>query len=246
MTRDIRHALSFGKAVGDYDRGRPGYPDDAVDWLLDHAPARPAVLDVGAGTGKFTASLAARGLEVTAVDPDPGMLARLAENLPGVGTAEGSAESLPVEAGSADLVTLAQAWHWVDSDAASREVARVLRPGGVLGLIWNIRDEGVEWVRALSEVMGASEAERFDSITPPVGESLERAGFAEFRWQNRMTRAELLAMVTSRSYVITMADDERRAMLARLETVLDTHPHLAGHTEYDMPYLTRVTVARRA
>ncbi|MCU1424821.1 MAG: SAM-dependent methyltransferase, partial [Microbacteriaceae bacterium] len=211
MSRDIQHALSFGKAVGDYDRGRPSYPDTAIDWLLEHAPERPVVVDVGAGTGKFTASLVARGVDVTAVDPDAEMLAKLAQNLPSVHTAAGSGESLPLTDASADLVTFAQAWHWVDVEEASREVARVLRPGGVLGLIWNIRDESVDWVAELSGVMGASEAERFDSLTPPVGDALERADYAEFRWENPVTRAQLLAMVTSRSYVITMPPDEREA-----------------------------------
>ncbi|GAB3604886.1 class I SAM-dependent methyltransferase [Conyzicola nivalis] len=243
MTRDPRHALSFGQNVGDYERGRPGYPDDAVDWIVDRVDPH-AVVDVGAGTGKFTASLVARGLAVTAVEPDAAMLARLARNHPGVTALAGRAEEIPLPDASADLVTFAQAWHWVDVPAASAEVARVLRPGGALALVWNIRDPDVDWVAALGEVMGASEAERYDSVDPDVAAPLKIESYTEFPWENTLTRDELLAMVTSRSYVITMEALERDALLAELGTLLDTHPDLAGLTEYRMPYRTRVTIAR--
>ena len=245
MTRDPEHALSFGKAVGDYDRGRPGYPGEAVDWALARAGAVVDVVDVGAGTGKFTASLVARGLAVTAVEPDPEMLSRLAVNHPSVVSLAGTAESLPLDDASADLVTFAQSWHWVDVPAASAEVARVLRPGGALALVWNIRDPEVEWVESLGEVMGSSEAERYNSHEPEVATPLRIEDYAEFRWENRMSRDELVSMVTSRSYVITMDATERARLLVRLDGLLDTHPALAGRSEYRMPYRTRVTVARR-
>jgi SAM-dependent methyltransferase len=245
MTRDSEHALSFGQNVGDYERGRPGYPDDAADWMLAHVDPR-AVVDVGAGTGKFTASLVARGLDVTAVEPDPAMRARLAENFPGVTALAGSAEALPLPDSSADLIAFAQAWHWVDVPAASAEAARVLSPGGALALVWNIRDPEVDWVERLGEVMGSSKAEQYNSHEPSVAAPLEIVDFAEFRWQNPLSREELFAMVTSRSYVIAMDATERDALLVELGTLLDTHPDLAGRTEYAMPYRTRVTIARVA
>ena len=249
MSRDTEHALSFGRAVGDYERGRPNYPREAVDWVLGRAGealgrAVTDVADVGAGTGKFTESLVAHGLTVTAIDPDAGMLTRLAMNHPSAAALAGTAEQLPLDDASVDLVTCAQAWHWVDPAAASAEVGRVLRPGGTLALVWNIRDDSVEWVERLGEIMGASEAERYDSVEPAVGAPLARAGFAEFRWENHVTREQLLAMITSRSYVITMGEAERHAMLERVATLLETHPQLAGADDYRMPYLTRVTLAR--
>jgi SAM-dependent methyltransferase len=249
MTRDTEHALSFGKAVGDYERGRPNYPREAVDWLLARASdalgrAVTDAADVGAGTGKFTESLIAHGLAVTAVDPDSGMLMRLAVNHPSAVALAASAEELPLDDASVDLVTCAQAWHWVDPVAASVEVARVLRPGGSLALVWNIRDSAVDWVERLGDIMGASEAERYDSVEPALSEPLALAGFAEFRWENQMTREQLLAMITSRSYVIAMGDAERDGMLGRVAQLLDTHPQLAGIDEYRMPYLTRVSLAR--
>jgi SAM-dependent methyltransferase len=248
MSRDTEHALSFGRNVGDYDRGRPSYPAEAVEWILAQAePAHPAdslVVDLGAGTGKFTAALVDRGLRVVAIEPDAQMRERLTRNLPSVTALEGSGEHLPLDDASAALVTVAQAWHWVDVAATSLEVARVLQPGGVLALVWNIRDAEVDWVARLGEVMGESEAEKFDSVTPPVDAPLERQAYREFRWVTEMSREQFFAMVTSRSYVITMDEAERDAMLGRLAGLLDEHPDLAGRTTYPMPYVTRVTIAR--
>jgi SAM-dependent methyltransferase len=248
MARDKEFALSFGSEAAAYDQGRPGYPLDAVEWLLSRAAtddgALPDVVDVGAGTGKFTTSLIGRATSVTAVEPDAQMRARLASNLPGVLAVDGRAEAIPLGDDSADVVTVAQAWHWVDVDAASREVARILRPGGVLALVWNIRDDTVDWVARLGDIMGASEAERYDSTTPPLGAPLTRDAHAEFRWSNSLDHDELIAMITSRSYVIAMAEPDRAAMLARVEELLRTHPQLAGRDHYDMPYSTRVTIAR--
>jgi SAM-dependent methyltransferase len=241
MTTD---ALSFGRAVGDYERGRPSYPAEAVDWILRRAGSVAAAVDVGAGTGKFTASLVAHGLAVTAVEPDPEMRSRLSINLPSVRALAGTAEALPLEDSSADLVTFAQSWHWVDVPVASAEVARVLRPGGALALVWNIRDPEVEWVERLGEVIGSSTAEQYSSQEPLLAAPLEIEDYAEFRWENPLGRAELLAMVTSRSYVITMTAADRTALLERLAALLDTHPDLAGRTEYRMPYRTRVTIVR--
>jgi SAM-dependent methyltransferase len=254
MTRDPEHALSFGRAVSDYERGRPAYPREAVDWIVERAgEARAAAdgrldraVDVGAGTGKFTASLVAHGLEVTAVEPDHTMLSRLATNHPSVAALAGSAESLPVDDASVDLVAFAQAWHWVDAPSASVEAARVLRPGGSLALVWNIRDADVDWVARLGEIMGSSEAEQYSSEEPLLGPPFVAAEYAQFRWENPLSREELLAMITSRSYVITMDAAERDAMLARVGQLLDTHPQVAGDDSYLMPYLTRVTLARAA
>lgn len=241
MTTD---ALSFGQAVGDYERGRPSYPVEAVDWMLQRAGAVVDAVDVGAGTGKFTASLVARGLSVTAVEPDPQMRSRLATNHPSVRSLAGTAEELPLEHASADLITFAQSWHWVDVPAASAEAARVLRPGGALALVWNIRDPEVEWVERLGEVMGSSKAEQYSSHEPVVAAPLAIQDYAEFLWENPLTREQLIAMVTSRSYVITMAPADRRDLLVRLDELLDTHPRLAGRTGYRMPYRTRVSIAR--
>ncbi|MDF2443467.1 MAG: hypothetical protein JWR01_1670 [Subtercola sp.] len=256
MTRDTEHALSFGKAVGDYELGRPSYPAEAIDWILDESgtasdtdshsdPGTPRTfVDVGAGTGKFTAALRGRGARVLAVEPDDAMRGTLGEKFPDVEVHEGSAEHLPLADSSADLVTFAQAWHWVDVPAASAEVARVLKPGGMLALVWNIRDESVDWVARLTGIIEPSAAEQYDSLTPAVAAPLTTSAHAEFFWDNPLSREQLLAMVTSRSYIIALEPDARAAVVRRVEQLLDEHPDLAAHSTYTMPYVTRVTLAR--
>jgi SAM-dependent methyltransferase len=248
MAKDPDLALSFGEQASAYERGRPGYPDDAVDWILSRAAtdddALPDVVDVGAGTGKFTASLVGRSASVTAVEPDAAMGARLAAGLPSVLAVAGTGEELPLGDASADVVTFAQSWHWVDVDRASAEVARVLRPGGVLALVWNVRDESVPWVAEFTRVIGTSIAEEFETVAPPVAEPLRRDAHAEFRWSNELDRQGLHDLVSSRSGIIALDEPERAGILAALDRLLDTHPDLAGRDRYTLPYLTRVTIVR--
>jgi SAM-dependent methyltransferase len=158
-----QQAASFDRAAEVYERARPEYPAEAVEWMLP-ADAH-TVLDLGAGTGKLTRALVARGLEVFAVDPSPKMLDQLRTALPGATVSVGTAEDIPLADTSVDAVVVGQAWHWVDQDAALPSVARVLRPGGTLGLIWNLRDERVAWVERLTAVMHPRRV-RHDSTGP--------------------------------------------------------------------------------
>ena len=225
---------SFGSAAGDYVAGRPGYLPDAVAWLLAHVTG--AVADVGAGTGKLTAEIASQGYAVTAVDPDPLMLEALRATVPGVETIEGQAESLPFERASLGAVTFGQAWHWVDVPMASAEAGRVLSSGGVLGLIWNIRDESVDWVAELGAAMGSSKAEvmitgRDVTVDAPFGELVER----QWRWELPATVDGIRAMVRSRSYYIAGDERARAHIDAAVDEVLARHG--AGGTLL-MPYVT--------
>ena len=120
-------SLSFGSQAAAYERGRPSYPPEAVDWLLPEG-ARD-VLDLGAGTGKLTSRLVERGLAVVAVDPIAELLDVLRTTLPDTPALLGSAEQIPLPDNSIDVVLVAQAWHWFDPDRAGAEIARVLRPG---------------------------------------------------------------------------------------------------------------------
>lgn len=126
-------ANSFGQVADSYDRARPEYPEAALQWLLA-APAQ-RVADIGAGTGKLTGVLARLGHHVTAVEPDDRMRAQLSRRLPDITALDGTAEEIPLPDAAVDAVAFGQAWHWVDVDAVSAELARVLRPGGVLGLV---------------------------------------------------------------------------------------------------------------
>jgi SAM-dependent methyltransferase len=227
------HARSFGPAAERYERGRPPYLPAAVDWLLPAGARR--VLDLGAGTGKLTRQLADRGLDVTAVDPSDGMLAELRRVLPGVPALTGTAETIPLPDHAVNAVLVAQAWHWVDRDRAVPEIARILSPGGRLGLIWNIRDEREDWVRRLGEILDGGDLFRSAAIGPPFGPAETR----EFEWTHRIGGDQLLDLVASRSYVILLPPDERAALLAQVRQLMATHPALVGRTEFDMPYVTQ-------
>jgi SAM-dependent methyltransferase len=227
------HAHSFGPAAGTYERGRPPYPPAAVRWLLP-AGAR-TVLDLGAGTGKLTRELLRHGVEVTAVDPSDGMLAQLRRILPEVPALAGSAESIPLPDRCVDAVLVAQAWHWVDLERAVPEVARVLSPGGRVGLIWNLRDEREDWVRRLGQILDSGEQRHSTEIGPPFG----TVEIRDFPWTHRIRPDQLLDLVASRSYVILLPPDERAALLAQVRQLIATHPALVGRTLLDLPYVTQ-------
>jgi SAM-dependent methyltransferase len=234
-------ASSFGPVADLYDRSRPSYPAAALDWLL---PAgQPRVIDLGAGTGKLTRSLRDRGLPVTAVEPSPGMRSQLTRSVPGVPVVDGSAEDIPLPSASADVVLVAQAWHWVDPARAVPEVARVLAPGGRLGLLWNVRDDTADWVRRLDKIIGNRDGRSDLSavVGPPFGPLARRS----FPWVQRLGPTRLLDLVASRSAVILLPPDERAALLGEVRQLMATHPDLVGRTEFELPYVCHCTRAVR-
>ena len=230
-------ATSFGQAAGLYERGRPGYPAEAVAWMLpDHVVT---VADAGAGTGKFSAALAATGRTVIAVDPDEQMLALLRASHPGIATRIGTGEHLPFDDASMDAVTFAQAWHWVDPVPASREIARVLKPGGVLGLIWNIRDERVPWMAELGRIMKASAADQLIAEGGPVvAQPFGPLECWASRWQQQVSVDDVLAMVSSRSHVLTAPRSRQDQIKDGIRELLATHPATRGSTMISLPYIT--------
>lgn len=241
-------ATSFGAAAGSYEAGRPEYPFEAVAWMLAELPAGSRrIADVGAGTGKLTRALVgAEGAEVVAVDPDPLMLSALREAVPGVPTFVGTAERLPLPDASVDAVVLGQAWHWVKPIAASSEIGRVVRQGGTLGLVWNLRDERVEWVRRLTGIMHGSNAEiMLAEGDPVVAEPF--GGLAEERWEwvRPVTRDVMHRMAASRSFVITASEEERARIRSDMDELFD-ELGLHGDATVDLPYVTRAFRSRRA
>jgi SAM-dependent methyltransferase len=227
-------ARSFGAAAEAYERARPTYPAAAVDWLVP-TEAR-TVLDLGAGTGKLTRALVERELDVVAVEPLAEMRATLAAALPGVRALAGTAEAIPLADDSVDAITVAQAWHWVDPERATAEAARVLRPGGTLGLIWNRRDEGVDWVARLSEVMVNSDADGLEMDEVEIGPPFGPAETFVTAWARPMDVELLVEMVASRSYVITATPERRREILDGVRELVESDPSLGA--EFDLPYRT--------
>ncbi|HEV2782656.1 MAG TPA: class I SAM-dependent methyltransferase [Actinophytocola sp.] len=241
-----RRAGSFGADAAAYAEHRPDYPADGIRWVLSGA-ARPVrrVLDLAAGTGKLTGGLLALGLEVTAVEPDPAMRAELSRRFPEVPALPGTAERMELPDGSVDAVLVGQAFHWFDRARALTEIARVLRPGGVVGGLWNHEEVGVEWVAGLVLLSRTSASRRvsFDNAMPshPAFEPFERA---EFPHAHRRTAESLTATVGTHSHTRVIPAAERSELLARVRAYLDARPETA-HGEFELPLRTTVERARR-
>jgi SAM-dependent methyltransferase len=215
-------AASFARVADAYEQSRPGYPADAVLWLAGETPCD--VVDLGAGTGKLTRSLAALGHHVVAVEPLGEMLDRLRAAIPGVTAVAGSAESMPLPDGAADVVACAQAFHWFDQEPALAEIARVLRPGGRIALVWNVRDERVPWVSELSDAMvGRTGVDR--GAAAPIEQSglYGPVEHATFEHTQTVDRDALRALVLSRSYCAVLPEEERAPILGRVDLLFDEH-----------------------
>ena len=227
-------ARSFGSVASGYASLRPGYPDDVVAFAVGgragHA-RRLRVLDLAAGTGLLTAPIAVAGHDVVAVDPAPGMLAELTARVPGVPALQGTAESIPLPDADVDVITAAQAAHWFDPGPAAAEFRRVLRPGGAVGFVWNMRDERIAWSAALDALLAAEQVERF---TPrAVTDSFVRALDADVEVHEAVavqhqTPAQVVAGLATRSYVATMGEERRAGFLRSVRELLDTHPDTRG------------------
>ena len=234
-----RRSSSFGAAARAYAEHRPDYAAEAVAWCLAGAE-RPVVdvLDLGAGTGVLTTGLVASGLSVTAVEPDPEMIAELRRRLPEVRAAVGRAEAVPLPDDSVDAVLVGTAFHWFDTERALPEIARVLRPGGVLGLLYNLIDDSVPWVAQLDEVSRTS-------VSIPPGEADEvpsYAGFgpveqARFAHRHRRTAESMTATIGTHSHTLVVSAEERADVLSRVRAFLDSQPETSAGT-FDHPLVT--------
>lgn len=228
-----RRARSFGGVADEYERGRPEYPREAVEWLIGEARD---VIDLGAGTGKLTRGIVALGRDVAAIEPSEPMAARLRAAVPEARVLAGSAEQIPLPDECADAVVAGQAFHWFDPPRALPEIARVLRPGGTLGLVWNKRDTEVPWVRRVSELVSGSEVwHQRSSASVSASGLFGELEEARFRHEQRLERQELLDLALSRSSVATLAERERAQVLDAVGRLYD---EVAGTDGLVLPYVT--------
>ena len=235
-------AEGFSRSAEAYERGRPDYPGAAIDFLRAHLPAGATVLDLAAGTGKLTRRLLDAGLAVVAVEPVAEMRAGLpAASRPMAGTAE----AIPLGAATVDAVTVGQAFHWFDGDAALAEIHRVLKPGGVLALLWNRRVEDDPVNRAFDELVdpyrGAVPTHRWDSwrgafehtrLFGPLEEQ-------EFASEQQLDADGMAARVGSISFIAALDEPERMRVLERARGI-------AGEGTVTVPYRTEVQMWRRS
>ncbi|MEQ6900902.1 class I SAM-dependent methyltransferase [Nocardioides sp. YIM 152588] len=229
-------ARSFGGVVDAYERARPGYPVDAVRWLTGDEPL--TILELGAGTGKLTQALVDLGHDVHATDPDPAMLDRLARSVSVTRLSQTSAEEIPAADATYDLVIAAQAYHWFDKEKALPEIARVLKRGGQLALVWNVRDERIPWVKRLGRLIG-----RQDVTGSGPDQALEDSPYfgpveeATFKHWQVVDRVSIQDLVLSRSNVAVLPAAERDALVAEVVAFYDDFGR--GMDGMQLPYLTR-------
>lgn len=245
-------AAGFAAGADDYERGRPGYPPDVVAWLAARLRIGPGtrVLDLAAGTGKFTRLLVPGGADVVAVEPIAAMRGRLAETCPGIPALDGTAEAIPLADASVDAVVVAQAFHWFDAAVALGEIARVLRPGGHLGLVFNERDVREPWVASLSRLIRWDERERWRvpytvevdwaAVIAGEGPQFGPATRYESGFRQAMDADLLVARVLSTSYIATLPKPAQAELAARVRA-------LAGPLgpSFELPYITHAYAACR-
>jgi hypothetical protein len=263
----VHHAAGVGyqRAAGVYERSRPSYPLAALAALADALPleAGRTVVDLGAGTGKFTRLLALTGAEVLAVEPVTEMRETLAELLPGVSVTAGTAEATGLPDGCADAVVAAQSWHWFDESAALAEVERLLRPCGALALVWNTYDTSVPWVRDFQDIY--FRLAPGDLPSPPLTSALGDAGpgggwrkafeartagwgeMSEQHWPNpySTTVADVVERMMSSSHIAVLDPAAQARVRAEVEAVLGAHDATRVSGAIEMPYTTDVYWVRR-
>jgi SAM-dependent methyltransferase len=229
-----------------YSRGRPGYPAEILPWLAHSLGVVPGklVVDLGAGTGIFTKLLLHTGAAVVAVEPVEAMRTQLAEALPGVRVVAGTGSAIPLLSASADAVICAQSFHWFATRSALREIHRILKPGASFGLVWNARDESVDWVAAITRIIRPYEVgvPRFyegDWRKAFSGEYFTALEKSAFTYQHVGTAEKaILDRIQSISFIASLPAHEKSKVADQLRALIASHPTLRGRTTISFPYRT--------
>ena len=243
----------FSTQAVTYAQGRPDYPRQLTGWLADtlRIDAQSSVIDLGAGTGKFTRLLSTLAPTLTAVEPVAAMGAQLTKLLPDVRLVNGTAESIPLPSASADAVVCAQAFHWFSTEAALAEIHRVLKPDGRLGLVWNVRDESVDWVAAITEIITPYEGDTPRFHTGRWREAFTGEYFSDpevtcFPYSHVGSPQEVIMVrFLSVSFIAALPDAPKAVVTAQLQALIDTHPALKGRDTVAFPYQTQAYVCHR-
>jgi SAM-dependent methyltransferase len=257
VTPDVHDtaARGFDAAAGAYRRARPSYPPGAVEYVVSRLEPGARVCDLAAGTGKFTALLIDRGVDVVAVEPVEGMRAEFLAEHPAVACLDGTAEAMPLPDAGIDAVTVAQAFHWFDHARAIPEIHRVLKPGGILALVWNVRDERTPWVHHITDLIRPYEGEGGAKIPrhrelkwrAPLEDSplFAPAGSAEFEHGQTLDTEGLVDRVASTSFIAVLPDETRARVLDEVRAMRDRFEELRAPT-FVFPYVCEVYLFARA
>ncbi|MCD5994826.1 class I SAM-dependent methyltransferase [Pseudomonas sp. CDFA 602] len=245
--------IGFSSQAGTYAKGRPSYPIELQAWLMDELgiDSESTVIDLGAGTGKFTRLLNSITRDVVAIEPVEAMRAEFSKALPDLSILNGTAECIPVDSSTAEAVVCAQAFHWFASESALAEIHRVLKPGGRLGMIWNVRDESVDWVAAITDIMTPYEGD-----TPRFHTGLWRAPFSGphfsepqmtcFKYVHSGSPQEvILDRFLSVSFIAALPPADKANVTEQLHALIATHPSLKGREIIEFPYQTQAYLCHR-
>ncbi|MGE8149946.1 methyltransferase domain-containing protein [Pseudomonas vancouverensis] len=253
MRDQVHHSAAAGyKQVADtYVRGRPDYPPQVAHWLRDELGLDDdkTVIDLGAGTGKFTARLVDTGAQVIAVEPVPQMLEKLSAAFPGVLAVNGTAMDLPLPDASVDVVVCAQAFHWFAGSEALTEIARVLKPGGKLALVWNLRDTQVSWVPKLDAIVNALEGDTPRYYTGAWRHAFPHPAFGPLHEQHfshghtGSPEDVIFNRVRSTSFIAALPAVMRGKVDAQIRALIAAEPDLRGKEVVTVPYDTATFVA---
>jgi SAM-dependent methyltransferase len=241
-----KRASSFGGAASLYERFRPGPPTAAVDWLMPSHVA--TVVDLGAGTGALTRLLVDRADDVVAVEPDERMREVLTAEVPGVQAVDGKGESMPIPDESVNAVLASSSWHWMDPIPALHEVARVLVPGGTFGALWAGPDPDGPFITQARELLsnqqrkGASDADNimgdgerpWSKLEIPSGVPFDQAEQKTFKWDVALTADDLIGLLGTFSWFLTMDDDARERVFTEARRLLRDLMGVEGDVTVDV------------
>lgn len=236
----------YFKSADSFATGRPGYPPEANDWLIKDLQLKhhSVVLDLGAGTGKFTPRLLDIGAHVIAVEPVPRMREKFAARYPEIQLLDGTADNIPLKSGSVDAVVCAHSFHWFATPEALAEIHRVLKPGGRLGMIWNLRDASVDWVGKVADVVSAVAADNPRYYSLEWRKVFPYTGFSplnerHFRHAHTGLPEDVIVnRVRSISFVANLPPAEQERVFEQVREIVATHPELAGKESVSVPYDT--------
>lgn len=252
---------AFERATSEYRDYRPAYPDLSVRAALRPGPlleqngtgshsddVEPShvldVVDIGAGTGKFTAKLLEYETRVKAVEPAAAMRSQLAE-LAGdrCEVVDGTAEATGLPDKCADVITYAQAWHWFDGEAALAEARRLLRPGGHVAIIFNQMDVSVPWVHRLTRIMRSGDIHTPKKV-PEVGPDWSEPILHRADFSTKLKPVEVMGLARTRSSYLKSTEANRARMQENLRWYLHDHLGYASSDDVEIPYYTLVWLTR--